>query len=154
MVNKAKRYYENLVLFTRKLFKSDDIKNGFLNILSLNNLENIVLLNNYSQIYETLNKANHNDDVVVKQLSIVITKSHLSSFNKEKDKLYKETLENFIKYLENYNNSEETIEDNVVLSPIAETLFSNLEETINEYSDSVSREEKIKILNALIKGVA
>lgn len=153
MVNKAERYYENLVLFTRKLFKSDDIKNGFLNILSLNNLENIVLLNNYSQIYETLNKANHNDDVVVKQLSIVITKAHLSSFNKEKDKLYKETLENFIKYLENYNNSEETIEDNVVLSPIAETLFSNLEETINEYSDSVSREEKIKILNALIKGV-
>ena len=154
MEAKAKNYYANLIDFTRNVFKvTDNIKNGFLNILSINNLNNLVLTNNYNHIYETLIKASHNDESVVKMLASVITKSPLSSFNIEKDKQYRELLDNFVKYLENYNKNEEVNEENITLSPLAETLFSNLEETLNEYSDSVSREEKIKILNALIKGV-
>ena len=154
MTRKADNYYNNLIDFTKKTFKTtDDIKNGFINLLSMNNLNNIVLPNKYNQIYETLNKANHDDNIVIKQLAIVITKSNLTNFNVQKDELYKETLIEFVKYLENYNNNNDVIESNVPLSPLAETLLSSLEDVLNEYGDSINKEEKIKILNALIKEV-
>ena len=154
MIRKADNYYNNLIDFTKKAFKTtDDIKNGFINLLSMNNLNNIVLPNKYNQIYETLNKANHDDNITIKQLAIVITKSNITNFNVQKDELYKETLTEFIKYLENYNNNNDVIESNVSLSPLAETLLSSLEDVLNEYGDSINKEEKIKILNALIKEV-
>lgn len=43
--------------------------------------------------------------------------------------------------------------DSEDLSAMGNTLFNNLEETLNDYGDAISKEEKIKILRILLKRV-
>lgn len=73
----------------------------------------------------------------------------------QRDKHFKETFGAFIDYLLNYNENDVEIEsmDSEDLSAMGNTLFNNLEETLNDYGDAISKEEKIKILRILLKRV-
>lgn len=149
-INKANYYYDFLVSYVKNLLNTkDSLKEGF-NSLFLSK-ENILLNGEYKKLQDIINKTNNNDLVLIKQLAKVITNSNISSFNSQKDKLFKETISSFINYFN--SNVEENLNDNsnVNLSVMGETLLNNLEEILDEYAMSISKEEKIAILKSLIQ---
>ena len=151
LVDKANLYYNSLVTYVKNLLNTkDSLKEGFNNLFL--NKSNILLNSEYKRLVDIINKSNNNDLLLIKQLAKVSTNSNISSFNSKKDNLFKETISNFINYFN--SNSEENIEEdsiNVNLSIMGETLLNNLEEVLDEYGMSITKEEKIAILKSLIK---
>ena len=156
MQDKAKSYYESLVKYVKnKIGTNDAISSGFRAFVTEKDLTKVVLPLELKELYTILNTSNNDDKLVITKLAYVITKANISSFNMQRDKHFKETFGAFIDYLLNYNENDVEIEsmDSEDLSAMGNTLFNNLEETLNDYGDAISKEEKIKILRILLKRV-
>ena len=154
-ISKANKYYDSLLSYVKELFNTNDsIKEGFNSFLIVNNLKEISLSTKYKSIYNELINSSNDDNKTLSRLAIIIVRSNITSFNKLKDEKFKTTLKEFKDYLANYKIVDVLDDvDEVKLSFMGETLLSNLEETLNEYGEAISVEEKKQILKTLLRGV-
>ena len=144
-----------MLSYVKELFNTNDsIKEGFNSFLIVNNLKEISLSTKYKSIYNELINSSNDDNKTLSRLAIIIVRSNITSFNKLKDEKFKTTLKEFKDYLANYKIVDVLDDvDEVKLSFMGETLLSNLEETLNEYGEAISVEEKKQILKTLLRGV-
>ncbi len=141
-------YYKKLNNEVRNIFESDiSIKTGFEMLV---NDRKIVFPSLYKELYNILLKTNHDDYVTLDLLSIKINKCHLRDNNVKKDENLKKELVNFVNYIKNYVEKEEVKEEKIELSPMGETLLTNLEDMLSEYGTSISNKEKEIILKSII----
>lgn len=163
---KVHNLYEIVIQKTKKLFGFEEgnlrsIVNEWIN--KHPTISRIVFENKHKSIYNSLKLLTFNDESSINTLSFGCINCGLDDYNLKKYKDYFSTLESFINKVENYNENTSTSKDefkvynseNIELSRLANTLYSNILDTVQEYGDSVSNVEKAliykKLLNELLK---
>ena len=134
--------------------KSTTIKSSFeLWINKFDYVQNIIFETNENKLFKCFkNIIQYNDIDSINSLSYSILNCTLDDWNNSKQEFFYNTLYSLKNKIETFKIKENklTINDNVKISNIGKTLYSNISETIEEYGDSISNEEKISILKKII----
>lgn len=164
--NKVQTLYEDVIQKTKKLFGFEEgnlrsIANEWINKHPV--ISRIVFENKHKSIYNSLKLLTFNDESSINTLSFGCINCGLDDYNLKKYKDYFSSLESFINKVKNYNETKSTNKNefkeynskNIHLSRLANTLYTNILEAVEEYGDAVSNEEKAliykKLLNELLK---
>ena len=121
-------------------------------------IKDIIFDDDYKYIYQTLESIQHNDKDSLNSISHSVIKNTLDDYNIRKYDLFFEKFGEFVKFVEDYDinglKKGELLElENRKFSNLGKTLYSNLEDTIDEYGESISNEEKVIILKKLINDI-
>ena len=158
--------YDLVLKKTKEMFDIFDasLKTGIDSWMNKNSqISNIVFENNHKSIYNAMKTLTFNEKTAINSLSFGCVNCGIDDFNQKKYDDYFKNLKSFIDKVINYNVSENTSKgefkeydmENIKLSSLANTLYTNILESVEEYGDSVSNEEKAlvykKLLNDLLK---
>ena len=124
-----------------------------------NEIKSKILENKEKEFIKIFDVKNYNDVNLVNSISKVVLGTRITDWNKDKKeelltqlKLIKEGSVKRAKVSVNVSDNLNTVEyQNVEISKIGKLLKNNVEDIFDEFGDSVSNEEKISILNSLIK---
>ena len=124
-----------------------------------NEIRSKILENKEKDFVRIFDVQNYNDINLVNSISKVVLGTRITDWNKDKKeelltqlKLIKEGSVKRAKVSVNVSDNLNTVEyQNVEISKIGKLLKNNVEDIFDEFGDSVSNEEKISILNSLIK---
>ena len=161
--NKIAELYARVIEFVCGIFgtKDTNIKGSYLMWkLQHKFIEDIVFDDKFKKIYNALELPLYDDHDMVNALSEAICDSTLEMWNCKKEKTFKASLGEFIPYVQNYNASKKSIKNEfeqsdiqVQLSSLGDTLYSNLQDAIDEYGNALSNAEKIAVLRKLIQKI-
>lgn len=124
-----------------------------------NEIRSKILENKEKDFVRIFDVQNYNDVNLVNSISKVVLGTRITDWNKDKKeellKQLKSIKEDSVKRAKvsvNVSDNLNTVEyQNVEISKIGKLLKNNVEDIFDEFGDSVSNEEKISILNSLIK---
>lgn len=124
-----------------------------------NEIKSKILENKEKEFIKIFDVKNYNDVNLINSISKVVLGTRITDWNKDKKeelltqlKLIKEGSVKRAKVSVNVSDNLNTVEyQNVEISKIGKLLKNNVEDIFDEFGDSVSNEEKISILNSLIK---
>lgn len=161
---KIKKLYEDTNSKIKEMFanlQNESLKTNYLFYKNeVNNLDNIILDDEYKKIYNVLEKGQNNDFELLDSLSLATVNCTLKDWNNQKkDKFYDlmqkfVNLKNSLQNLSSLNKEELEIErEEINLSPLANTLYTNIQDVLEEYGSSISNAEKTQILKKLIKEI-
>ena len=152
-------YREKIVQDSKSLFSLNDgsLKASVdLWIAKQKNIDKIIFEDSDKRIYQALLNLNYNDNESVDLIANACVNSTVSDFNVQKEGLYFDALNNFKQIVEDRKNAEVSkndfvIEDNSYdFSPLGETLYSNLQEDMASYGESITNEEKALVLKKML----
>lgn len=165
VINKSVDEYKN-ALITRikeafKIDKSTSLKIGltlFLNKSTEKN-ERLILNDVNKQIQNVIiTKSNYDDGQVINELSKCITNNYIEDWEADNSDAVVDALKSFIvnvskadKLDMSKRGLEKIMDDSTELEGMAALLSNNVESAIEEFSDSVSNEDKVKILTRILK---
>lgn len=164
--NKIARLYSNILAQTKEKFGifEGSLKSGVDSWMSKNSqITKIVFENQHKSIYNALKVLTFNDESAINTLSFGCVNCGLDDYNTNKYEEYFKILNSFIEKVTKYNARKATTKneferynaDNIKLSGLANTLYTNILESVEEYGDAISNEEKAliykKLLNELLK---
>lgn len=100
-----------------------------------------------------------NDNTAINSIAFGCVNCGLDDFNTKKIEEYFGALNSFVKKIIEYNADDsikkqefiDNVDENITLSNIGNTLYSNIVEAVEEYGDAVSNEEKVLIYKKLLK---
>ena len=158
---KLNSFYEKSIQKVKSKFvSSDTIKSSFeLWYSKHKQIDKIVFELNEKNMYKTLKTIEYNDDDAINLLSYSTLGCKLDNWSTKKMELFFKIIDIMISktdsYVEDRNVSKEEFktEKNVPLSSIGKTLYSNLADSLDEYGDSISNEEKAIILRKLLNDI-
>lgn len=162
--NQLNSYKMKLVNGIKQLFdlgEKTSLKSGlttFLNSFS-NKSEKLILSDTNKQIQNLiLNKSNYDDLQVVNEISKCFTNNYVEDWETDNYSQVINAMESFKNGVSNANkldisqkSFEEILDDSTELDGMAALLSNNVESAIEEFSDSVSNEDKVKILTRILK---
>lgn len=122
-------------------------------------INNIVFETNHKKIYKALMNLSFNDNTAINSIAFGCVNCGLDDFNTKKIEEYFGALNSFVKKIIEYNADDsikkqefiDNVDENITLSNIGNTLYSNIVEAVEEYGDAVSNEEKVLIYKKLLK---
>ena len=158
---KLNSFYEKTIKEVKKKFMySDTIKSSFdLWYAQHKQIDNIVFETNEKNMYKALKSVEYNDDDAINLLSYSAVNCRLDNWTSKKKELFFRIIDLMISKTENFveendvQKSDFNIDINAKLSSIGKTLYSNLLDSIEEYGDSISNEEKAIILKKLMNEI-
>ena len=157
---KLNSFYEKTIKEVKKKFMySDTIKSSFeLWYVQHKQIDKIVFETNEKNMYKALKAIEYNDDDAINLLSYSVVNCKLDNWTSKKRDMFFKVLDTMISKTEEFTEnavqkSDFVADSNVVLSSIGKTLYSNLYDSIEEYGDSISNEEKAIILKKLINEI-
>jgi len=124
-----------------------------------NNIDNIVFDKREKKIYEALKKLSFDDRVSMNLISIASVNCAIEDWNLIKYNHYFENLNSFIQIVNEFDKSKAiTTKDdfnldelvNIKLTSLGNTLYSNILDTLDEYGDAISNEEKALIFKKIL----
>lgn len=118
-----------------------------------------VLNETSSRIHAAVNAIGYNDSDAVNELSYAALNTYVEDWEKDRTEEFLRAFSNYLKDLAGAEkiHSDTTLEgvleraSNVEISGMGELLKNNLEGVLSEYGESVSNEEKLAIVSALMK---
>lgn len=124
-----------------------------------NEIRSKILENKEKDFVKIFDVQNYNDVNLVNSISKVVLGTRITDWNKDKKeellKQLKSIKEVSVKRAKVSNNASVSLNigeyQNVEISKIGKLLKNNVEDIFDEFGDSISNEEKISILNSLIK---
>ena len=159
--NKLKLFISNLSDKIKLIFDRNykGTLNGCLKSWNLNHESKMYVLDGLNNnIYTQLKNLSYNDTEVVNQLSYAIIGYVVSDWTNDNSNLLLDSLTSFRDCIEQYSFNEgkglETVNvsfNNVEISPLGSSFKNNIDSIIDEYSDSISNEEKAYILMEVVK---
>lgn len=159
--DKIKLLYSRIKDETKKVFNFNNgsIKSSFDNWIAVNDyLSNIIYEKNMKNIYDSICNLPFNDDVAINQISFGAVGCALEDLNTAKHQIFIERIKNFFDFSSNYN-IESSIGKNtyiteknedISLSNLSKTLYSNINEVLEEYGDSISVNDKAAVLKKIL----
>ena len=165
-INEAiKQYKINLINAIKEVFKVNDkssLKTGLTSFISslILDSERFVLDDNDMLIENVIKtKTNYDDYQAVNELAKACTGNYIEDWEKDNSELFINAL---IKFRENVSGADKIdisvnginkllSADNLELDGIASLLSNSVESAIEEFSDSVSNEDKVRILANILK---
>lgn len=162
-VNRCIEYYSKSIADSIKdMFdscKDESLFNSVDAWIENNDIRSKILENKEKDFVRIFDVQNYNDVNLVNSISKVVLGTRITDWNKDKKeellaqlKLIKEGSVKRAKVSVNVSDNLNTVEyQNVEVSKIGKLLKNNVEDIFDEFGDSVSNEEKISILNSLIK---
>ena len=162
-VNRCIEYYSKSIADSIKdMFNSCKDESLFNSVdawIENNDIRSKILENKEKDFVRIFDVQNYNDVNLVNLISKVVLGTRITDWNKDKKeellaqlKLIKEGSVKRAKVSVNVSDNLNTVEyQNVEISKIGKLLKNNVEDIFDEFGDSVSNEEKISILNSLIK---
>lgn len=163
--NALKQYKTNIIDSVKTVFeteKQESLKTGltrFVNNSLLNN-EKLILSDEDKKVEDVIeNKLNYDDYQTIEELSEIYIGSQIEDWEKDNHEQLEDCLANFKKSVVNADRVDLSAEgidkmfddDNLQLDGIAALLSNNVESVIEEFSDSVSNADKVKILTKILK---
>ena len=171
--NYLKKYMDDIIIQTKKLFEHNS-KSNLNNILKNwnskieNSIKFKIMSIDIKNLFDFINNINtYNDAEIVQSISHIILGLYIEDWEDNTKKIFLDKLSNIIQEVDKLKNekeeSNETIEiqdgDKVIkkfisgneITQIGKTLQNNIEDTIEEYGNSISEGEKIKILLKIMK---
>lgn len=139
--------------------KEESLFNSLDAWIEKNEIKSKILENKEKEFIKIFDVKNYNDVNLVNSISKVVLGTRITDWNKDKKeellaqiKLIKEGSVKRAKVSVNVSDNLNTVKyQNVEISKIGKLLKNNVEDIFDEFGDSVSNEEKISILNSLIK---
>lgn len=162
-VNRCIEYYSKSIADSIKdMFdscKDESLFNSVDAWIENNDIRSKILENKEKDFVRIFDVQNYNDVNLVNSISKVVLGTRITDWNKDKKeellaqlKLIKEGSVKRAKVSVNVSDNLNTVAyQNVEISKIGKLLKNNVEDIFDEFGDSVSNEEKISILNSLIK---
>lgn len=159
------QYKTNLINAIKEIFKFEkqsSLKTGLTNFLNgfTQNSEKLIL-NDKDKIIEDVikNKTNYDDYQTINELAIACIGSYIEDWERDNSETYIKELINFredVVGADKLDLSTDGIckmlsENELQLDGMAALLSNSVESAIEEFSDSVSNEDKVKILTRLLK---
>lgn len=139
---------------------TDNIKTAY-DMWKLNNknIDNVIFETTEKKAYKKLNIIGYDNKEAINTISFEVLSSDLSDWTEKKKELFFNTIKSLVEKTENYIEKEDlskkdfSVDDEKPLSTLGQTLFSNLEENLNEYGYALSNEEKATVLKKLLKQI-
>ena len=158
---KLNSFYEKTIQTVKsKFILSDTIKSSFeLWYSKHKQIDKIVFELNEKNLYKSLKTIEYNDDDAINLLSYSTLGCKLDNWSIKKREVFFRIIDVMISKTDGYvedrdiNKEEFNTEKNVSLSSIGKTLYSNLADSLDEYGDSISNEEKAIILRKLLNDI-
>ena len=122
-------------------------------------INNIVFDKKEKKIYDSLGKLSFDNRIALNMISIASVNCAVEDWNLVKYTHYFENLNSFIQFVEQFDQTKAitTKQDfnigdltNIKLSSLGDTLYSNILDTIEEYGDAISNEEKALIFKKIL----
>ena len=160
-LNEYKNKLVNIVKTAFNLEQTTSLKLGltsYLNNLVKDN-EKLILSDVNKQIQNTImNKSNFDDLQVINELSKCITNNYIEDWENDNSQKIVNEINSFIHSISKASKLdvtqkglEDMLDDSSELEGMAALLSNNVESAIEEFSDSVSNEDKVKILTRILK---
>lgn len=157
---KIVEYYNSIKDKILNIFEdsvSDSIKSSFdMWKIKYDYIDDIIFENNEKNLFNAFLQIKYNDIDSIKVLSFGVLGCTLEDWNFKKYDLFFNTLNKFVDTVKNYKK-EDNISKNdyvekeeYVFSSLGKTLYSNIMDSIDEYGESLSNEEKAKILKKVL----
>ena len=125
------------------------------------NYQHLILDGVDNLILNQLDRISYDDYEALNQLSEIIIGYRITDWTKDNSKELLETLDSFKSLLETSSDESTDNEEllnfkfkTVEVSPLGTSFMNNVDSIIDEYSDSISNEEKVYILMDLIKKIS
>lgn len=155
-------YSKSIADSVKEVFDSSKEESLFNSVdawIGKNKIKSKILENKEKEFVKIFDVKNYNDVNLINSISKVVLGTRITDWNKDKKeelltqlKLIKEGSAKRAKVSVNVSDNLNTVEyQNVEISKIGKLLKNNVEDIFDEFGDSVSNEEKISILNSLIK---
>lgn len=161
---RLEEYKVSIVNSVKEIFGIDrktSLKAGLTSYLNncIKKNEKLILSDVNKQIQNViLTKTNYDDSQVINELSKCITNNYIEDWENDNSLKVVDVLASFIDNISKANKFdisqkglEEIMEDSSELDGMAALLCNNVESAIEEFSDSVSNEDKVKILTRILK---
>lgn len=125
-------------------------------------ISNIIFDNRFKKIYITLQNLTYGIKDSLNLISFATVNCALEDWNLKKYQLFFEIIKEFVEYIENYKIDDFSLtkedlnfdlKEEIKLSSLGNTLYSNLCDTIEEYGDAISNEEKVLIFKKILKNL-
>ena len=152
-INKLKQELSNL---TEESVKTNYVKwkNDNPNVL------NIIFDNENKKIFNAFESAQYNDFEVIDKLSFAILNCTLNDWNCKKQEQFFKAIQEFISFVHNWQGQQTLTKEDIdissevaTLSRLGMTLYTNLQEMLDEYGSSLTNSEKANILRKLLKDI-
>lgn len=158
---KLNSFYEKTIKDVKDmLVSSDTIKSSFeLWYSKHKQIDKIVFELNEKNLYKAFKNIEYNDDDAINLLSYSTLGCKLDNWSVKKKEVFFRIINIMLNKTESYtdekdiNKDEFSTENKVSLSSIGKTLYSNLADSLEEYGDSISNEEKAIILKKLLNDI-
>lgn len=171
--NYLNEYSEDLIINVKEMFEHKS-KTNLNNILknwsnTINDTIKYKIMSiEIKRLFEFINDMNtYNDFEIIQNISYILLGFYVEDWDDNTYKIFYEKLSNIIEEIDNLTNSKEESSETVEIkdgnkvikkyissdeiTQIGKTLQNNIEDTMEEYGNSISESEKIKILLQVIK---
>ena len=171
--NYLKNYSELLIYKFKELFEHNSktnlntlLRNWYKNIDD--KIKNTVIKLEIKRLFEYIESLDtYNENEIIHNISYIVVGRYIEDWQDQTYTEFFNNIENFMSEIKNVNIDEEQHQEMVVISDgdkeikkyinaseissLGSTLKNNIEDSIDEYGDSISESEKIKILLQIIK---
>ena len=159
----VKDYKDQIVTFLKSVFsinKETSLRMGMNDVLTeIVGDDSVILSDDDMRVYQAITKLSYENFEAVDQLSVAIFRTHIEDWNFNRiDEMIKRMTEflSSVKSAKKVDVSSTTIHDIINVSsdiettPMGELMKNSLETVFEEFGESVSPEEKISILAAMM----
>lgn len=119
-------------------------------------IDKVILGLQEKNLYNAFMKIQHNNTEAINSLAYHSIKSPVDDWNEKKEREFNRILDNMINKVKHFKEEESISKDEFVeaqdvkLSSLGKTLYSNIVESMSEYGESISAEEKASVLKKLL----
>lgn len=124
------------------------------------NVLSIIFDNENKKIFNAFESAQYNDYETIDKLSFAILNCTLNDWNCKKQEQFFKAIQEFISIVHNGQEQHTFTKENIdisleesVLSRLGMTLYTNIQEVMDEYGTSITNSEKASILRKLLKDI-
>lgn len=154
------KLYDNIINETIKRFgvQTNSIKSAFdLWKSKYSFINEIIFESQEKNLFNALSKIQFNDRDSINAISYHTVGCTLDDWNNKKKESFFKTLDSMITFVENYKANSSILkssfnasEEDINLSSLGKTLYTNILDSLEEYGDSISNVEKANVLKKIL----
>ena len=124
------------------------------------NLKNIIFENDNKKIFNAFETLQYSDDEAIDKLSFAVLNCTLNDWNCKKQEQFFKAIQEFVEFVRNMQGQHVITKDDIhmslelaELSKLGMTLYTNLQDVLDEYGSSLANSEKANILKKLLRDI-